>query len=51
MHRGLWKRYRDPLNYSDMSVVTEQSNDFKVKAGRFRLDIRKKLFTMGMVTH
>lgn len=43
------KRYRDILYCSDMSVVTGQANDFKVKAGSFRFDIRKKLFTMSMM--
>jgi len=26
-------------------------NDFKLKEGRFRLDIKKKFFTMGVVKH
>jgi len=28
-----------------------RGNDFKVKEGRFKLDIRKKLFTMRVVKH
>lgn len=51
IHGGLWKRYRDTLYCSDMSAVTGQGNDFKVKAGSLRLDIKKKLSTMSMVTH
>jgi len=38
-------------DFSQGCVVIGQGNGSKLKEGRFRLDIRKKFFTMRVVKH
>jgi len=37
--------------FSQAHCNRTRSNDFKLRKGRFRLDIRKKVFTMRVVKH
>ncbi|KAK4817037.1 LOW QUALITY PROTEIN: hypothetical protein QYF61_026043 [Mycteria americana] len=48
--KGAYKKDRDRLFNRACSDRT-RGNGFKLKEGRFRLDIRKKLFTMRIVKH
>ncbi|KAK4818947.1 hypothetical protein QYF61_022212 [Mycteria americana] len=48
--KGAYKKAGEGLLTRACSDRT-RGNSFKLKEGRFRLDIRKKFFTMRMVTH
>ena len=48
--KGACKKDGDRL-FSRACHDTTRGNGFKLKEGRFRLDIRKKLFTMRVVKH
>jgi len=48
--KGAYKKDRDKL-FSRACHDRTKGNGFKVKEGRFRLDIRKKFFTKRVVKH
>jgi len=47
--QGVYRKGGDNL-FSRACCDRTRGNDFKLKEGRFVLDIRKKLFTMRVVT-
>ncbi|PKU41214.1 hypothetical protein llap_8483 [Limosa lapponica baueri] len=48
--KGTYRKDRDKL-FSKVCCDRTRGNGCKVKEGRFRLDVRKKLFTMRVVKH
>jgi len=48
--KGAYKKDRDNL-FSKACCDRTRSNSFKLREGRFRLDIQKKFFTLRVVKH
>jgi len=48
--KGFYRKYGENL-FNRVCCDRTRSNGFKLRQGRFRLDIRKKIFTMRVVKH
>jgi len=48
--KGSYKKEKDRL-FSRVCYNRTRGDDFRLKEGRFRLDIRKKSFTVRVVNH
>jgi len=48
--KGVYRKDRDNL-FNKTCCDRTRSNGFKLREGRFRLDIRKKVFTLKAVKH
>ena len=47
----MWGSQKDALGCGDSKCTSLLVHELKLKEGRFRLDIRKKFFTMRVVRH
>ena len=48
--KGAYKQEGEWL-FTSVDIDRTRGNGFKLGQGRFRLDIRRKFFTQGVVTH
>jgi len=51
LRMSLQERWREIFFFTRACSDRRKGNGFKLKAGRFRLDIRKKFFTMSVARH